>query len=194
VSPGGSADNVFIHILPGQTYHYSYQFPNTLKPDTYWYHSHAHPIAAPQVAGGTSGIIIVDGSRQYLPPALRDITEHVLALKDFQVQGNAVKTTDLKIGAPTTRTTNGQLNRTGGSPETLASQILDNTGVTYIVVADSQGIRFSHPNPALIGKRVSTPPTPVATGGDWVGIQTGTLGRSARGKAPIFDDAHQVIG
>jgi FtsP/CotA-like multicopper oxidase with cupredoxin domain len=112
VSPSGHSDNVFIHIHPGQTFHYSYQFPNNLAPGTYWYHSHAHPISAPQVAGGMSGIIIVDGLQQYLPPDLRGITEHVIALKDFQVQGNTVKTEGLEIGAPTNRTINGQLNPT----------------------------------------------------------------------------------
>jgi suppressor of ftsI len=112
VSPSGHSDNVFIHILPGQTFHYSYQFPENLAPGTYWYHSHAHGISAPQVAGGMSGIIIVDGLKEYLPPDLRDITEHVIALKDFQVQGGAVKTEDLHIGAPTNRTVNGQLTPT----------------------------------------------------------------------------------
>jgi suppressor of ftsI len=112
VSPSGNSDNIFIHIPPGQTFHYSYQFPNNLAPGTYWYHSHAHPVSAPQVAGGTSGVIIVDGLQQYLPPDLRDITEHVIALKDFQVQGDAIKTMDLQISAPTNRTVNGQLNPT----------------------------------------------------------------------------------
>ncbi|MFJ2028913.1 multicopper oxidase family protein [Streptosporangium sp. NPDC087985] len=112
VSPSGNSDNVFIHIHPGQTFHYSYRFPSNLAPGTYWYHSHAHPISGPQVAGGMSGVIVVDGLKRYLPPALRTITEHVIALKDFQVQGNAVKTKDLRISAPTTRTVNGQLNPT----------------------------------------------------------------------------------
>jgi FtsP/CotA-like multicopper oxidase with cupredoxin domain len=112
VSPDGNSDNIFIHIHPGQTFHYSYRFPDDLAPGTYWYHSHAHPLSAPQVAGGMSGIIIVDGLKQYLPPELRGITEHVIALKDFQVQGDAVKTAPLEIGAPTNRTVNGQLNPT----------------------------------------------------------------------------------
>jgi FtsP/CotA-like multicopper oxidase with cupredoxin domain len=112
VSPSGNSDNVFIHIHPGETFHYSFRFPKTLRPGTYWYHSHAHPHAAPQVAGGMSGIIVVDGLKQYLPAALRHITEHVIALKDFQVQGNTVKTEDLHISAPTNRTVNGQKNPT----------------------------------------------------------------------------------
>ncbi|WP_377267164.1 multicopper oxidase family protein [Peterkaempfera sp. SMS 1(5)a] len=109
VSPDGRSDNVFVDILPGHTFHYSYRFPGNLTPGTYWYHSHAHPISAEQVAGGLSGIIIVDGLRHYLPPALRHITEHVIALKDFQVQGDAIRTKGLKISSPTTRTVNGQL-------------------------------------------------------------------------------------
>jgi FtsP/CotA-like multicopper oxidase with cupredoxin domain len=112
VSPSGHSDNIFIHIEPGKTFHYSYQFPKSLGPGTYWYHSHAHPMSAPQVAGGMSGVLIVDGLQQYLPPNLRHLTEHVIALKDFQLEGNAVKTKNLHIGAPTNRTVNGQLNPT----------------------------------------------------------------------------------
>ncbi|MFT9472533.1 multicopper oxidase domain-containing protein [Streptomyces sp. 11-1-2] len=52
------------------------------------------------------------GQRKYLPPALRHVTEHTIALKDFQVRGDAVKTEGLKIGAPTNRTVNGQLKPT----------------------------------------------------------------------------------
>ncbi|MFF3910561.1 multicopper oxidase family protein [Streptomyces sp. NPDC001848] len=112
VSPSGNADNIFLHIHPGQTFHYSYQFPGTLRAGTYWYHPHPHPTSAPQVAGGMSGILIVDDLQQYLPANLRHITEHVIGLKDFQLQGDAIKTQGLHIGAPTNRTVNGQLNPT----------------------------------------------------------------------------------
>ncbi|MFF1895247.1 multicopper oxidase family protein [Streptomyces sp. NPDC058206] len=112
VSPSGNSDNVFVHIRPGETFHYAYQFPKNLAPGTYWYHSHAHTMSAPQVAGGMSGVLIVDGLQQYLPTGLRHITEHVIALKDFQVEGDAVRTKGLHIGAPTNRTVNGQLNPT----------------------------------------------------------------------------------
>ncbi|GAA5700528.1 hypothetical protein AQJ43_06290 [Streptomyces avermitilis] len=57
-----------------------------------------------------AGLIVVDGLDEYLPAPLRGITEHVVALKDFQLVGDQIKTTKLKIGAPTTRTVNGQLN------------------------------------------------------------------------------------
>jgi FtsP/CotA-like multicopper oxidase with cupredoxin domain len=112
VSPSGNSDNIFLHIKPGQTFHFSYRFPKDLAPGTYWYHSHADPISAPQVGGGMSGVIVVDGLQRYLPPSLRTITEHVIGLKDFQVQGDTIRTQGLKIGAPTTRTVDGQLNPT----------------------------------------------------------------------------------
>ncbi|MFI6267185.1 multicopper oxidase family protein [Micromonospora sp. NPDC051006] len=112
VSPKGNSDNVLTHIHQGATFHYSYQFPSNLAPGTYWYHSHAHPLSEAQVSGGASGIIIVDGLQQYLPPNLRNITEQVVALKDFQVQGDAIKTENINISATTKRTVNGQLNPT----------------------------------------------------------------------------------
>ncbi|WP_351222452.1 multicopper oxidase family protein [Streptomyces sp. NPDC002133] len=110
VSPSGNSDNVFLAIEPGKTFEYSYTFPNSLEPGTYWYHPHPHTASAAQTAGGMSGIIVVDGLDTYLPASLRGITEHVIALKDFQLVGDRIKTQDLKMGAPTTRTVNGQLN------------------------------------------------------------------------------------
>ncbi|MFD7232031.1 multicopper oxidase family protein [Streptomyces sp. NPDC059881] len=110
VSPAGNSDNVFLAIKPGKTFQYSYRFPESLEPGTYWYHPHPHAFSAAQTAGGMSGIIVVDGLDEYLPPSLRDITEHIVALKDFQIVGDQIKTQNLKIGAPTTRTVNGQLN------------------------------------------------------------------------------------
>ena len=62
------------------------------------------------------------------------------------------------------------------------------------VVANSDGIRYSHPNTELIGQRVSTDPTPALAGQAYVGIQQGTLGRSVRAKVPIFDSGGHVIG
>ncbi|MDF3287801.1 multicopper oxidase family protein [Streptomyces silvisoli] len=110
VSPRSPADNIFITIRPGQTYHYSYLLPPSATPGTYWYHSHEDPRSAPQVAGGESGVIIVDGLRKYLPESLRHITEHVIALKDDQIAGDSIKTEGLTIGAATNRTVNGQQN------------------------------------------------------------------------------------
>lgn len=75
----------------------------------------------------------------------------------------------------------------------LAQRVRDATGASYVVVTDRSGIRFSHPNPALIGKRLEEP-VAALDGHTHVGIDKGSLGRSANGKAPIFDAQHNVIG
>jgi two-component system, CitB family, sensor kinase len=74
-----------------------------------------------------------------------------------------------------------------------AEQVRKSTGASYVVVTDRAGIRYSHPNPELIGKPVDENPASVLAGSTWVGVQRGTLGISARGKAPIFYGGH-VIG
>ncbi len=73
-----------------------------------------------------------------------------------------------------------------GLIQNTAEQVRRSTGATYVVVTDRDGIRYSHTNPALIGKPVDESPGAVLEGNTWVGVQRGTLGVSARGKAPIF--------
>ncbi|HEX6351215.1 MAG TPA: sensor histidine kinase [Candidatus Dormibacteraeota bacterium] len=81
----------------------------------------------------------------------------------------------------------------GGSIQVIAEQVRRSTGAAYVVVTDRNGIRYSHTNPALIGQRVDEDPGEVLAGHTWVGVQTGTLGASARGKAPIVQGG-VVIG
>src|SRR5438477_2291984 len=81
----------------------------------------------------------------------------------------------------------------GGIIQQAAEDVRRSTGARYVVVTDAQGIRYSHPNPAMIGKPVDEDPSAVLAGHTWVGVQKGTLGVSARGKAPIFNQGH-VIG
>ena len=80
-----------------------------------------------------------------------------------------------------------------GVIQNTAEEVRRATGAAYVVVTDAQGIRYSHPNPALIGKPVDEGPGAVLAGQTWVGVQRGTLGVSARGKAPIFH-LGRVIG
>ncbi|MEV7031830.1 multicopper oxidase family protein [Streptomyces sp. NPDC093272] len=110
VSPRAPSDDVFVSLAYNQSYHYTYQVPFNHPTGTFWYHSHADMMSAPQVAGGESGVIVVEGLQRHLPPSLRGITEHTIALKDFQVAGDSVRTHPLSIGAPTNRTVNGQRN------------------------------------------------------------------------------------
>ena len=80
-----------------------------------------------------------------------------------------------------------------GDIQKTAEHVRNRTGASYVVVTDRKGIRYSHTNPALIGKPVDENPASVLAGNTWVGVQRGTLGVSARGKAPIFSQG-SVIG
>ena len=76
----------------------------------------------------------------------------------------------------------------------ITELISKSSGIAYAVVMNADGIRYSHPDPAKIGKHVSTDPEEVLSGDIYVGTQTGTLGSSWRVKVPIFDADHSVIG
>ncbi|QNA93385.1 MULTISPECIES: PAS domain-containing protein [unclassified Microbacterium] len=76
----------------------------------------------------------------------------------------------------------------------IAEVIREASDLAYVVVANEDGIRYSHPNPARIGEKVSTDPSIPLSGEIYVGTQTGTLGTSWRVKVPIRDDEGTVIG
>jgi len=80
------------------------------------------------------------------------------------------------------------------SLQPLAESIREATGATFVVIADSNGIRQSHPNASLIGKPIDESPQAILNGQSWVGIENGTLGRSVRGKVPIRETNGRVIG
>ncbi len=68
----------------------------------------------------------------------------------------------------------------------IAEVIREASNVTYVVVTNAEGIRYSHPNPERIGEMVSTDPSVPLAGEVYVGTQTGTLGTSWRVKVPIW--------
>jgi two-component system, CitB family, sensor kinase len=80
-----------------------------------------------------------------------------------------------------------------GVLQNLAGRIISTTGAAYVVITDRDGVRFSHPNTALIGQRLEEP-VAVLDGQPHVGIDPGSLGRSANGKAPILDSTGTVVG
>jgi two-component system CitB family sensor kinase len=75
----------------------------------------------------------------------------------------------------------------------IAEAIRRSVGADFVVVANRDGIRYSHPNPDNIGKRVSTDPSVTLAGDVYVGYQEGTLGRSLRAKVPIVSNG-DVLG
>ena len=75
----------------------------------------------------------------------------------------------------------------------LALVIASRTSASYIVITDRNGVRLSHPNPALIGQRVDDAQDALA-GASTATFNKGSLGLSANGRTPIFDANHKVIG
>ncbi len=68
------------------------------------------------------------------------------------------------------------------------------SGAEYVVVMDMRGVRWSHPDPKEIGRIVSTDPHQALAGKDVMEIDSGTLGRSARGKVPLRDTGGKIVG
>ncbi|MFE1383196.1 ATP-binding protein [Streptomyces sp. NPDC058740] len=81
-----------------------------------------------------------------------------------------------------------------GPVQAEAERIRRSTGAEYVVVMDTRGIRWSHTDPAQIGRTVSTDPSEVLAGHEVMEIDSGTLGRSARGKAPLRDSRGEIVG
>ncbi|MFJ3309246.1 ATP-binding protein [Streptomyces sp. NPDC086549] len=81
-----------------------------------------------------------------------------------------------------------------GPVQKEAERIRHATHAEYVVVMDRSGVRWSHTNPQQIGLPVSTDPKEVLSGKQVMEIDTGTLGRSARGKAPLYDADHRIVG
>ncbi len=77
--------------------------------------------------------------------------------------------------------------------QALAQQVRRQTGASYIVVINRHGVRFSHPDRSLIGKRVAEPVVAL-DGRDHVGVDHGNLGISANAKVPLRAPDGRIIG
>ena len=66
--------------------------------------------------------------------------------------------------------------------------------IEYIIVADIDGIRYSHPNPKMIGKKFTGGDEyrVVRNGDKYISEATGTLGRSLRAFTPIYSNNKEI--
>jgi suppressor of ftsI len=88
VSPAGNSDNVFVHLMPGETFSYAFAIPHAgasglYIPGLYWYHPHMHGYSSDQVSGGMAGALIVEGALDRLP-GIRDLPERLLVIQATQ--------------------------------------------------------------------------------------------------------------
>lgn len=81
-----------------------------------------------------------------------------------------------------------------GEMQGEALDVARRTGVLFVVIANREGIRVAHPDVREIGHHVSTDPSGVLDGNDILDTDRGTLGESVRGKAPVRDDAGEIVG
>ncbi|MFF5659054.1 two-component system CitB family sensor kinase [Streptomyces avidinii] len=84
--------------------------------------------------------------------------------------------------------------RPDGPVQTAAERVRRSTGAEYVVIMDRRGVRWSHPDTSRIGDVVSTDPSTALAGRSVMEIDSGTLGRSARGKVPLLDGSDRIVG
>ncbi|MCW6525394.1 sensor histidine kinase [Yersinia ruckeri] len=79
--------------------------------------------------------------------------------------------------------------------QAFADSISKSNELLFIVVTDMQGIRYSHPNPMMIGQHfVGDDLQPALIGEENSAINRGTLVPALRVFTPIFNAQHQQIG
>lgn len=105
VSPLDNSDNVFLHVVPGETFDYQVQIPDTHPEGIFYYHPHIYGSTEFQIGSGMSGGIIVEGILAPFPE-LRDLKQRTLLLKDIQIEDGMVPDPP-DSSAPTMRTVNG---------------------------------------------------------------------------------------
>jgi len=62
-------------------FEYRFRIPEDQPPGLYWYHPHIHGFTSPQVSGGASGALIVEGIER-ANPELAGLAERVLVIRD----------------------------------------------------------------------------------------------------------------
>ncbi|WP_211748544.1 sensor histidine kinase [Paenibacillus sp. Marseille-Q4541] len=89
-------------------------------------------------------------------------------------------------------------NKNSAVIDPLANQMKEASGAEFVVVADTQLIRLSHPDPAKIGYTLKADDLPldklVLQGQEIETTSKGSLGLSVRGKTPVWGDKGTPIG
>jgi FtsP/CotA-like multicopper oxidase with cupredoxin domain len=72
-------------VQPGDPpFEYRFRIPADEPPGLYWYHPHIHGFSSPQVLGGASGALIVEGIERAVPQ-VAGIPERVLVIRDQEL-------------------------------------------------------------------------------------------------------------
>lgn len=84
----------------------------------------------------------------------------------------------------------------GGALQRAAEGARNRTDALFVVITDDRGLRLAHPDPTVLGQRVSTDPSGALAGNEVVEQERGTLGDSVRAKVPVLalGSTDMVIG
>lgn len=74
----------------------------------------------------------------------------------------------------------------GGALQRAAEGARTRTDALFVVITDDRGLRLAHPDPTVLGQRVSTDPSGALAGNEVVEQERGTLGDSVRAKVPVL--------
>lgn len=91
VSPLPKADNIYLEIPFGDSYHYDFQIPPDHPGGLYWYHPHVHGVVDAQIYAGLAGLLLVEGGAEKIP-ALQGVKSRLLALKNIAIKQGALAT------------------------------------------------------------------------------------------------------
>ncbi|PAD15671.1 ATP-binding protein [Shouchella clausii] len=76
----------------------------------------------------------------------------------------------------------------------IAETLRKRTGADYVVIANTEGIRYSHPHENQIGQKTETSNKAPLAGKSTVFIGNGILGEAVKAKTPIFNREGDIIG
>ncbi|WP_326596496.1 sensor histidine kinase [Streptomyces sp. NBC_01803] len=74
-----------------------------------------------------------------------------------------------------------------------AEQVRRDTGITFVTIMAPSGIRWTHPDPAMIGEEFVGHTAPALAGRTFTETYTGTLGRSVRAVTPVRDEDGEIV-
>ena len=78
----------------------------------------------------------------------------------------------------------------------IAETVRKQTGAEYVVIGNTEGIRYAHPVPDRIGKKMVGDDNERAllNGESYISEAVGSLGPALRGKTPVTDGEGNIIG
>jgi len=94
-SPTCHQDDVLHTIInSGQTFTYDVHIPSDEPPGLYWYHPHIHMHVEPELQGGGSGAIVVEGIQDF-QPRVAGLRQQVFVIRDQNLAGSPIESPDV---------------------------------------------------------------------------------------------------